>query len=308
MKSSRRSFQGCLSAIALLAGCHASSQRNGAPETAAEPPEQTLRRAADAAREKRLPLFVVVYDPARDAGELVDYAASIVRAGGVSPLLHGDALIAIGAALSLSDSRSRAAAAPLHAVDAPTLVLRSPGGVGLSRDEGELSIAMLNDRVTRAATQMSAEDATFARLSAAVEERPAEVARRVALADYLLAHDNARLAIPHLRLVADDAGAHVAVRVHAWTAMARAHLWMIEPEKARYASQALIDQLGPTTPLAIAGGNLVRGLQDTRAKRFGRARDELNAAVAAAPDSEYGREAAALLLKLPAATTNAGPR
>ncbi len=57
--------------------------------------------------------------------------------------------------------------------------------------------------------------------------------------------------------------------------------------------------LGPTSPEAMAGGNLVRGEQDTRAKRYDRAREELTAAVAAAPQSPYGREAADALAKLP---------
>ena len=123
----------------------------------------------------------------------------------------------------------------------------------------------------------------------------------MALADFLLAHHNDEQAIPHLKQVAEDERAELPLRVRAWTALGRAHLWIIEPEKARYSAQALITTLGPRSPDAIAGGNLVRGLQDTRAKRYGRAREEFSGAVAASPDSPYGREAADLLGKLPAA-------
>jgi hypothetical protein len=81
--------------------------------------------------------------------------------------------------------------------------------------------------------------------------------------------------------------------------MARAHLWIGEPEKARHEAKDLIATLGPTASEAIAGGNLVLGLQDITAKRYELARREFQAAIAAAPQSAYAAAAADELANLP---------
>ena len=92
--------------------------------------------------------------------------------------------------------------------------------------------------------------------------------------------------------MADDVTAGDAERTRAWVAMGRAHLWVGEPEKARHAAQALMATLGPRSPDAMAGGNLLRGLQDAKAKRYDRAATEFQAAVdVAPPKSPYGAEA-----------------
>ena len=61
----------------------------------------------------------------------------------------------------------------------------------------------------------------------------------------------------------------------------------------------LIATLGPKSPEAVAGGNLVLGLQETRAKRVALARREFAAAIAAAPQSVYAKQAADAVAKLP---------
>jgi hypothetical protein len=120
----------------------------------------------------------------------------------------------------------------------------------------------------------------------------------LALADFLLSHQNPREAIPHLANARSES-ANPDQRVRAWVELARAHLWIAEPEKGRHEANDLIAVLGPKIAEAQAGGNLVLGLQDANAKRFALARRELEAAVAASPESEYGKQAAEALAKLP---------
>ena len=196
--------------------------------------------------------------------------------------------------LTLDSSRSRALAAAYHPpATGPTVVYLSPAGLIIGRTDGADSDPLWS------AAGVAEADRRYAALLDAATAHPADVTARMALADFLLAHTNDREAIPHLTFVAHDEQADLPTRVRAWTALGRAHLWVGEPEKARHAAQALIAELGPRTPDAIAGGNLVRGLQDAKAKRYDRAADELRAAVAASPQSSYGREAATLLATLP---------
>jgi hypothetical protein len=89
------------------------------------------------------------------------------------------------------------------------------------------------------------------------------------------------------------------LRIDAWVSLCRAHLWIGEPEKARHEAKDLIATIGPTSPEAIAGGNLVLGLQDITAKRYALAHDEFEAAIAAAPRSTYADTAANELAHLP---------
>jgi len=99
--------------------------------------------------------------------------------------------------------------------------------------------------------------------------------------------------------VARSESANPARRIRAWVELARAHLWIAEPEKGRHEAEDLIAVLGPKAAEARAGGNLVLGLQDANAKRFAVARRELEAAIAAAPESDYAKQAAEAIAKLP---------
>lgn len=237
---------------------------------------------------------MLTVDPSRDERDRAALAA--FQSARSSPPAANAAVFSV---LELTESRNRALAAPLHGLDAPTLVCLSPAGVIVSRDEGAMTPELIRRRIEEATAEAPALDRRLADLKTAVDARPTDVAARMQLADFLLGHHNEQQAIPHLDQVAHDDAADISVRVRAWVALGRAHLWVIEPEKARHAAQSLIATLGPRSAEAIAGGNLVRGLQDTKAKRYDRAGDELRAAVAAAPNSDYGREAAELLAKLP---------
>jgi hypothetical protein len=276
---------------ATLVGCRQATGPAPSPSAAAASPAAPLEDATARARRTNRPVAVLVIDPDRsqaDRDARTAFESATAPGAEVVPVV-----------MDLRTSRNRAAAAPLHAVDAPTLVCLSLQGIVVSRDQGAITADLVRRRRDEAVRRAPALDRDYARLHGEVVAKPDDVAARMALADFLLARHNDREAIPHLKWVADNASADLPTRVRAWVAMARAHLWDIEPEKARHAAQSLMATLGPTSPDAIAGGNLVRGLQDTRAKRYDRARDELAAAVAAAPDSPYGREAAELLTKLP---------
>jgi hypothetical protein len=174
-------------------------------------------------------------------------------------------------------------------------VCLSPAGIIISRDEGVASDTLIAERLDHAVRHAAEVDTQFAELKKAAINVPG----RMALAEFLIAQENAREAIAPLKAVADDEKADLATRVHAWVEMGRAHLWIGEPEKGRYASIRLADTLGPKTADAIAGCNLIRGIQDTNAKRFGRARDEFELAISSAPTSAYAREASVRLAQLP---------
>ncbi len=271
-----------LALAALVAGCGDSTPA----------PQPIVGSAFDAgllqARRRGLPVAVLVFDPGRgDADRAARTAFELSTAG------------AVPVELDLTSSRNRADAAPLHGLEAPTLVCLSSHGVICSRDDRDITGERVRRQIAQAAGQGPQLDAELDRLSAAAEAHPDDVTPRMALAGFLLSHHNDREAIPHLRRVAADASADVDVRVRAWVALGRSHLWMVEPEKARHAAQALMATLGPRSAEAMAGGNLVRGLQDIKAKRFDRARDELAAAATVAPASDYGREATGLLATLP---------
>ena len=257
-------------------------------------PGNPINQARERGKQEGRPVAVLIVDAAR--GENDRSARSAFES------TVGKTPSAIPVVLDLGESRNRALAAPLRGLERPTLALLSPGGLIVSHDVGPLTEDLLRARVASANDRWRSLDEEHDRLVKAVTAAgtgPHDVGAVMALTDFLLGLRNDREAIPYLKRVADDESADLAVRVRAWTALGRAHLAVVEPEKARHAAQALIATLGPRTPEAIAGGNLVRGLQDTKAKRYDRAADELRAAVAAAPESPYGKEAAELLAKLP---------
>lgn len=283
-----------LACVSAFAGCQHTAGPPVTPPNAAPGAPAQMEEATAAARKSGLPLVVLAVDPSRDEKDRAAVAA--FRSARSAPRAANAAVFSL---LELTDSRNRALAAPLHGLDAPTLVCLSPTGVTVSRDEGAITPELVRQRVEEAAAQAPALDRRLADLNTAVDARPADVAARTQLADFLLAHHDEQQAIPHLEHVAHDEAADVSVRVRAWVALGRAHLWVVEPEKARHAAQALMATLGPRSAEAMAGGNLVRGLQDTKARRYDRAGEELRAAVAVSPASDYGREAAELLAKLP---------
>jgi hypothetical protein len=175
-------------------------------------------------------------------------------------------------------------------------------GLIVTRDETAITKALVLSRVGEIGEHGRELDAKLALLDAAVAKNANDTAAQWELAEFLLARRNAREAVSHLEAVARDEKAGTTLRVRAWVELARAHSWIAEPEKGRHEANDLIAILGPKTPDALAGGNLVLGLQDANAKRAALARREFQAAIAAAPESVYAKQAAVALAKLPGET------
>jgi hypothetical protein len=184
-------------------------------------------------------------------------------------------------------------------VQPPVLVCLSPRGLIISRDQGEVAADLVTKRIDDAVSRFEELDARYRLLQAAAARDETNAAAQLAVAEFLLGQQNDREAISPLAVVAGDAAASTGVRVRAWVELARAHLWISEPEKGRHEAKNLIAALGPAAPEAIAGGNLVLGTQDATAKRFTLARQEFESAISASPDSDYATEARNALAKLP---------
>jgi hypothetical protein len=277
-----------LALLLLAGGCY---DNRGSSPSLQKDSSESFDDALAKAHQANKPLAVLVIDPDRGSA---DRSAQKVFESALASRSDVASLV-----LDLRASRNRAAAAPLHALDVPTLICLSPKGIIVSRDEGFFTQALVREQIDRAIEISAQLDRRFSELQTKAVASPNDVKLQMDVADFLLAQHNDQLAIPYLKRVADDEQADLDNRIRAWVALGRAYLWDVEPEKARHCAQALIETLGPRSPEALAGGNLVRGLQDTKAKRWGRAREEFTAAVKAAPESAYGREAASLLAKLP---------
>ena len=204
--------------------------------------------------------------------------------------------------IDVGESRNRAVAARYHIPETPVLVCLSPRGVIISRDEKSITKKILRQRIDDAIQQSPELDAKLMSLEEAIRQKPDDLAAQFALTDFLLAHHNDFEAIPHLEAIAYSDENPPDARIRAWVALARAHLWIAEPEKGRHEAQDLIAILGPVFPDARAGGNLVLGLQVANGKRAALARQEFENAIAVAPQSVYGREASEVLSKLTTTT------
>jgi len=199
--------------------------------------------------------------------------------------------------LDLSLSRNRALAARFHANNTPLLLGLTPRGLIVTRDGGPITKGLVFNRMGKITERRHELDGQLATLEEEVAKAPTDAAAQLRLADFLIGQSNAREALPHFEAVARDNSTSASVRVRAWVEVARAHFWMAEPEKGRHSAQELIAALGPVTSEALAGGNLMLGVQDANARRFALARRELAAAMAAAPDSDYARQAGEALAK-----------
>jgi len=201
--------------------------------------------------------------------------------------------------LDLSVSRNRAVAARFHVTNTPLLLGLTPRGLIVTRDEKPITKSLLLHRIAEVARRGDELDARLASLEDAAARDRNDATAQWQLANFLLAQQNMREAIPILRLIARAESADTALRVRAWVELARAHLWIAEPEKGRHEAEDLIAVLGPKAPAARAGGNLVLGVQDANAKHLALARRELQAAIAAAPESDYANQAEETLAKIP---------
>lgn len=218
---------------------------------------------------------------------------------------NGSALLAV---LDVSVSKARATATRFHALETPLFIYLTPHGVLLSRDQIPISENLnagiirnlVFDRMRQLTERWSELDANFARLEAAAEKNRNDVAAQLKLAEFFVEHRNELEAIPVLAAVAHSQTVDNVSRIRAWTKLVQAHFWVAEPEKARHEALDMIATLGAAEPQAVAAANFVLGAHDAlNVNRLARARQELEAAAAAAPDSTYGKQAAEVLAKLP---------
>ena len=200
--------------------------------------------------------------------------------------------------LNLGISRNRAIAARFHPIRTPLLVSLSQKGVIICRDEKHLSRELMLKRMDEAFQKGPVLDAQLIALQGAVLTNTNCISAEAELADFLLAHRNALEAVPHLEPVAHCETCEDAQRVRAWVALARAHLWIGEPEKARAEAQKLIAALGARLPEARAGAKLILGIHDANLNRPALARQEFEESIRHAPASPYAKEAAEMLTDL----------
>ncbi|WP_165223978.1 hypothetical protein [Aquisphaera insulae] len=244
------------------------------------------------AGELRRPLLVLIAESSKSDAD--DAARGLLDASNLGS--EADRLVPV--LLDLRASRNRAMAARFHALETPVLLVLSPGGVVVSRDEKPLTRELVLRRIDEGRLRAGDLDARLALLEAPVTKDGADLKARIALAEFLQGRQNLREAIPHLAAVAHADAADAALRVRAWVDLARAHLWIGEPEKGRHEAESLI-AWGAKAPEARAGGELVLATQDAKAGRTARARQEFQAAIAAAPESDYARLARDGLARLP---------
>lgn len=273
--------------LALLAGCRST------PDASMD-----LRAALEQAASLKEPLVILVAESGQSPAD--DRAISLMKSRAVGALGDRNVLFV----LDVSVSRNRAAATRFHALETPLLVCLSSRGVIASRDEKLLTKSLVLQRIAEVSQKAPALDTELDSLAAAASTNTNDTAAQFALTDFLLAHQNALEAVPTLEGIAHSETTPTEMRVRAWVDLVRAHFWIAEPEKGRHVAEGLIATLGPGSPEARAGGELVLGMQDNTAKRTALARKEFEAAIAAAPDSDYGKQAAEALAKLPATGQN----
>jgi hypothetical protein len=245
------------------------------------------------ASELKQPMIVLVAELGRSRTD--NTAAAFFESKAVKDMSR-DAVMVL---LDISDSRNRATATRFHVSETPMLLCLSSRGVIISRDEKPITRNLMSRRIEEATRQGPQLDAQFDALSDAARREPGNSTAQFALTDFLLDHDNAVQAIPTLATIAHSESNASAVRIRAWVALARAHLWIAEPEKGSHEAEALIADLGAQNSEARAGGELVLGFYDAASKRPALARREFEAAIAAAPESPYGQQAAQALANLP---------
>jgi hypothetical protein len=281
-----------LAILVLFAGCRTKSEVPASiPVSSAAAPD--LDAAIIQASDTKRPMLVLIVESGKSDAD--DEAQQLLDAANLGS--NSDHIVAV--LLDRSVSRNRATAARFHVSETPVLFCLSPKGVIISRDEKPLSMDLVRKRIDEAGPRAVELDAKLALLEEAVAQNATDTTAQLALADFLREQQNMREAIPHLTVVAHSETAATPLRIRAWVDLARAHLWIAEPEKGRHEAEALIAVLGPKAPEAQAGGKLVLATQDAKANRTALARQEFKEATAAAPESVYAREAGEGLARLP---------
>jgi hypothetical protein len=273
-----------LAILALFVGCRSTPDNAGI----------AVNFHAEASRvaELKQPMVVLVAEVGRSRAD--DNAWSLLQ----SPSVKAAGEQTVTVLLDIAVSRNRATATQFHIRDAPLLVCLSSRGVIISRDEGPITKKPVLHRIDQARQEGPLLDAQLASLENAFARATNDPAAQFALPEFLLAHHNAREAIAPLEAIAHAKTNPTGLRIRAWVALVRAHYWVAEPEKGRHEAENLIATLGAESPEARAGGELVLGIQDANGKRPALARQELETAVAAAPNSPYGRQASEALMNL----------
>jgi len=272
-------------ALVLLAACRSTPPGGATSESSPMEINVAMTRAA----ESKQPLTILVAEPGQNAAN--DRAVSAFLSREVQSRAGASSLL-----LDIGNSRNRATATRFHPVLTPLLVCLSSTGITVSRDEKPITKKLILRRMQEAGQVGPSLDAQYVALQQAAAA--GNTAARMALASFLMAHHNAIEAIPTLEEIAHSAANDGAVRTDGWVMLAKAHLWIAEPEKGRHEAETLLRELGARIPEAQAGGHLVLGLQDVNLKRAALARDEFRAAMSAAPGSSYAVEAADALSQL----------
>jgi hypothetical protein len=255
--------------------------------------DSELDNALQRSAQLKEPLIILVAESGQSHAD--DAALKLMD----SPAIAAMTKQVVTVVLDLSVSRNRAVAARFHPVETPLLLCLSSEGVIISRDEKHISKSELLKRIEDARQHGAELDAKLDQLREDAAKGGDGTEARLRLSDFLLQHRNSFEAIPVLEGVVHSKTNSPPARVRAWVSLARAHLWVMEVEKARHEADDLIATLGQEDPEAIAGGNLIHGIQDANGKRAALAREEFRAAIAASPDSAYGKEAKEALVKLP---------
>jgi len=268
--------------VAALAGCSSSEPTKPAPQIAPAGPDLDAELAR--AREKKCLAVVFVTEsqspiPARFLLEDPEVRARMEKHVLVD--------------LDVNVSRSRAAAMRFHLRDTPTpfVVYLSSQGLELARDVKEITKAGVLRHIEEAEREGPKEDAVLAELEAVSAQDPGDSGAHTAIAAVQVDLHDMQGAIPHLEKVARSERADLPLRVRSWVNLARAHYWIGENEKGLHEARDLMATLGPRSPEALAAGHLVIGIAHAAAGRREKALEELDAAIAAAPDSDYGRKA-----------------
>lgn len=282
-------------AIACLcsAGCQPQAEQPRSPQAAVEGPD--LDAALSQARERQQPIMVVVAEDGRSPADAEVLAR--FRDEGFRSHLGTTRLVV----LDLGSSRVRAAATRFHIAEVPLLIMLSSRGIIESRDEAPFDDALVMKRLAYAEHIGFELDARLTELEERVADLPDDPHQRMKLGKFLISRRNFREAIPHLALVRAFAQADLALRIQAAVEEARAHFWIGEPEKGRHVAEELIATLGAQSPEARCAGYYALGAQDALGRHRELGLRELDQAIAAAPDSEYGIKARAERSQYPAA-------
>ena len=295
--SRRSGIAFCVVAV-LLMGCRSSSF-NDSPlsiRQEVQPASNTLDAAYVRASGSHLPLVLLVAEPGATRAD--DNAWAMLRNSELRKTLRKTTNQVVASRLDMSISRNRAQLTRFHVIRTPLLLCLSPQGILVSRDVPPITEKLISTRIEELVRRAPELDAKFASLEQAVARDTNNAAARSALADFLLGQQNALEAIAHLEVIAHSERNPVNQRTRAWIELARAHLWVGEPEKARQEAQSLDAALGARDSQARAGSKLILGIHDANLKRPDQARQEFQSAIDLAPGSPYAREAAQLLEEL----------